>query len=493
MMKGRVIELFSWEIVKSYRSTLDRIKNHPIMTAWFLILLIGGFWMVLNLIVFAANLEDPFINPSRGDVLFGLFFFIVAKSSAETVENTFQNKSLKHLFSTSIKIRNIQLSRLLKVEWYNLLLVSLSMGVVTLIVIPFNLNLPIDRFFFPHLYALMIIAPLIGFNIGTVTYIKKLPLKVLALFIYGQNITLIWQSLHGNYDPIYLMYFFAALGGFSLIVILCSAGQFFNSWKYGTISATNNILRFHNVGDFVPKIFPKNIRKITEKEILIRWRRRETPAGIGVTILIGIGLLFFFFSYGPAPDFDLGIGDFFYPMLISISLYLSAALQVVIPSLSLFGREGRRLWTLKSSPIPSKDVIWGKVLSMLFFTPIIILSIALPIPILLGYELSYILFILFAATAMIFIFAGIGIWASSRFPNFNESVEGSPDIITMYTVLVVDLMAALIFISFPASLFIFDNILGLLGMIFFADMSALILVFLVSRSSKLYDKIEITM
>ncbi|MFO7900401.1 MAG: hypothetical protein R6V58_15245, partial [Planctomycetota bacterium] len=72
-MNGKVIELFSWEIVKSYRSTLDRFKNHPIMTAWFLILLIGGFWMVLNLIEFAAGLEDPFIEPSRGDVLFGLF------------------------------------------------------------------------------------------------------------------------------------------------------------------------------------------------------------------------------------------------------------------------------------------------------------------------------------------------------------------------------------------------------------------------------------
>lgn len=492
-MKGRVIELFSWEIVKSYRSTLDRIKSHPIMTAWFLILLIGGFWMVLNLIEFAANLEDPFINPSKGDVLFGLFFFIMAKASAETVENTFQNKSLKHFFSTSIKTRNIQLSRLLKVEWYNLLLIALSMAVASSIIIPFGIDFPIDNYFFLHLYALMMIAPIIGFNLGTITYIRKLPLKILALFIYGQNITLIWQSLHGNYEPVFLLYFFISLGILSFLVTLSSTKQFFDSWKYGTVSATNNLLRFHNAGDFVPKIFPNNIRKITEKEILIRWRRRETPTAIGVTVLIGVGLMFFYFSYGPAPEFDLGIGDFFYPMLISISLYLAAALQVVIPSLSLFGREGRRLWTLKSSPIPSKDVIWGKMLSMLFFTPIILLSIALPIPILLNYELSYIFFILFAAVAMIFIFVGIGIWASSKFPNFNESVEGSPDIITMYTVLVVDLIAALIFISFPASLFMFDSILGLLGMIFFADMSALILVFLVSRSSKLYDKIEMTM
>lgn len=492
-MKGRVIELFSWEIVKSYRSTLDRIKNHPIMTAWFLILLVGGFWMVINLIEFAANLEDPFLNPSRGDVLFGLFFFIMAKASAETVENTFQNKSLKHLFSTSIKIRNIQFSRLLKVEWYNLLLVALSMAIASIIIIPFGINLPIDNYFFPHLYALMIIAPLIGFNLGTVTYIKKLPLKLLAIFIYVQNITLVWQSLHGNYDPIYLLYFFISIGVLSLLVTLSSSKQFFDSWKYGTVTATNNILRFHNVGDFVPKIFPKNIRKITEKEILIRWRRRETPAAIGVTVLIGVGLMFFYFSYGPAPDFDLGVGDFFYPMLISISLYLAAALQVVIPSLSLFGREGKRLWTLKSSPIPSEDVVWGKVLSMLFFTPVILLAIALPVPILLGYELIYVLFILFAAMAMIFIFTGIGIWASSKFPNFNESVEGSPDIITMYTVLVVDLIAALVFTAFPASLFMFDNMLGLLGMMFFADMAALILVFLVIRSSRLYDRIEVTM
>ncbi|MFW6071936.1 MAG: putative ABC transporter permease subunit [Thermoplasmatota archaeon] len=492
-MSGKVIELFSWEVVKSYRSTLERIKKHPIMTAWFLILLIGGFWMVLNLIEFATNLEDPFISPSRGDVLFGLFFFIMAKASAETVENTFQNKNLKHLFSTSIKTRNIQFSRLLKVEWYNLLLVALSMAVASAIIIPFGIDLPIDNYFFPHLYVLMIIAPMIGFNLASLTYIRKLPLKLLAIFIYGQNITLIWQSLHGNYDPVYLLFFFISIGVLSFLVALSSKAQFFDSWKYGTVSSTNNLLRFHEVGDFVPNIFPINIRRIAEKEILIRWRRREIPASIGVTILIGIGLLFFYFSYGPTPNFDLGIGDFFYPMLISISLYLAAALQVVIPSLSLFGREGRRLWTLKSSPVPTKDVVWGKVISMLFFTPIILMVIALPIPILLGYELTYILFILFASVAMIFIFTGIGIWASSRFPNFNESVEGSPDIITMYTVLVVDLIAALIFIAFPASLFMFDNFLGLLGMIFFADMSALILVFFVSRSSKLYDKIEVTM
>ncbi len=489
-MKGTAVELFSWEIIQSYRSTCERIKEHPFMTAWFLILLFGGFWMTLRLIEFAATLEDPLLQPTRGDVLFALFIVIMSKASVETVENTLRNQELKHIFTSPVDMKDISLARFLKVFWYNLLLVALAMFIVTVVIYGFGISLPIGPYFFPHLYILLVIAPLIGFNMAILSHIDSLWKKILLLVLYGQNITLIWKALQAGLEPLHLSLFLSLIGVASFLVLLCSVQLFFKSWKRGIITSTDISFHFHDAGDFLPKVVPETIRRVAEKDFLTRWRRRQIPASLGVTGLISGGLLFFFYQLGPDPELGLEMGAFIYPMLIAISLYLAIVLQIVLPLLSVYGREGENMWALKILPSSPDQIAWGKTLSLLLFSPLIPLLISLPLPILLGYSMSKVLFIFIAGIVMIFSLSGIGIWAGARFPNFDG---GSPDIITMYTVLIICLIFSAAYLSVPMTIYLRDEFLGILGLILAGDLAALQLVLLVGRSGKLFEEMEMSM
>lgn len=485
--------MFSYEVAKSSRSTRDRIKEHPIMTTWFVILLFAGFGTSLFMTEYIASLEDPLLTLSRGDVLFILFFFIMAKSSTETVENTLRNKSLKYVITSPVPIRKLEFSRFLKVFWYNLLLLALSMGIVTFLYSIFPLDLPIDLFFFPHLYLLMVIAPLIGFILAIFSQLKKMSHKLICLFIYGQNITIIWRLLHTDISHIHILLFLTILGVLSSLILIVTPKLFLESWKNGVTTSTESSFRFHEAGDFLPRFIPKNIRRVAEKEIFERWRKREIPASAGVVGLLGGGLFFMYYQLGPNPDLGLGLGKLFYPVLIGITIYVAVIIQDVIPSLSFFSREGKRLWALKVLPIPSKDIVWGKVMSMIVVTPLIPLIIAIPLPLVLGYPIHFTIFAVTASFAMIFSFSAIGVWAAAKFPNFDESVNGAPDVITMYTVLIMCLITAAFLILYPLQILQTDYVLGVLTMILSADIAAFAMVIVVEQTAKIYDAIELDM
>ncbi len=489
-MKGRALNLFSIEVKGSYRSFKERTTEHPFMTSWFVILLIVGFWTLLMIVEFAKNIEDPLITLTEADVLFAVFFIIMAKSSVETLENTLRNKELKYYFSSAIPIRKVQISRLLKVFWYNLILVAISLGVVSVLIPIFGFSPPVNNSFFYRLYLICLIAPMIGFNLGTFMQVKGLGKRVVLLLLYGQNISLIWLSLQSSIAPKMIFFYLSLLGVFSLLVFLSSAGTFWDAWKHGTTTSTDRSLRFHDSGDFLPKFIPSSTRRVAEKEIMARWRRRESPATMGVTVMLGAGLIFFYTRFGPTPNLGLGLGKYMYPLLIGLGLYIAVILQIVFPSLSLVGKEGKAFWVLRSLPVKGDEIIWGKIFAILAYSPIIVASIALPLPLLLSYPLSMILFSIISSILVIFLLSGVGIWAAAKFPNFDESVNGAPDVTTMYTVMITCMILLGLFLSIPAFIFRIDRVLGLLALIFMADMSALFLLLLGKRAGKIYEKIQ---
>ncbi len=492
-MDKTVLELFSYDILQSYRATKEKIIEHPIMTIWFILLLFTGFAMVLFLIEFASTLDELFIEPSRGDVLFSIFFFLFAKSSAETVDNTFRNNRLKFLISSPISSRKVVFSRLLKEVWYNLLLVAVSMGIVTSVVHIFNIQLPIDTYFLPHLYMLSLLAPISGFFIAMLSQQKDVKRKIIGMILYGQTIPIVYWILRTMESSLHVNLAIFSIFILTLVLILVTHDNFLDAWINGVTVKTDSSFRFHEVGDFLPSFIKEPIRRVAEKEILQRWRRRESPASVGVIFFISIGLIFMYSSFGPDPDLGIGLDEFFYPTLIGMALYLGIVIQLVLPSLTLFSREGRKMWAIKTLPLGAEDVIWGKVIAIIFFSWITVLLIAIPLPIILGYSINVILFSIISAVMMILSFTGIGTWASVRFPNYDESNDGAPDIITMYSILMLCLISTFMLISVPFTLFQMDRVLGILTLILSADLALLILYLLVKRSALLYDEIQLDM
>ncbi len=490
---GKTFDMFSVEVLGSYRSMRERIYDHPMMTAWFILFLIAGFSTTLLVAEYVKTLDIPILLLTRGDILFVIFFFFMGKSSSETMDLGLKNNRLKHLFTAPVRINEIRNTVFMKIFWNNLLLLAISVSLATSLRWLLRIELYADRFFFLHMYLLVIAAVLIGYNLSILSRISNRLLKYVSLAIYGQNITFTWFILRGTYSSQTVS---LALGGIiasSLIVYHITTDLFLDSWILESSRSVSSVTHLRGENWLLKRCTSKTICSITEKEILDRWRRRETAGTLGIVAVIGFGLVVLYHQLGPNPDLGFGLEEVFYPIFIGMSVFLAVILQLVIPSLTLFSREGRRMWAIKVLPIIPEDVIYGKLLSMLIFSPTIIVLIAIPLPILLGYPLSRIFFMIISSITLILISSGIGIWASARFPNFDESVNGSPDVMTMYIVMMSCLIIGALFIVPPLLILRSDAVLGLLMMILSADIALLFTSILSQLAASIFNAMQLDM
>jgi len=460
------------------------------MTLWFILLMFGGFWLILSMVEFLADLDELLLNPSQGNVLFSIFFFFVAKSSAETIEGVLRDRSQKHYFSSPLNSSSIFYSKLLRVWFYNLLLFGIAMSVVSFVVGIWNIELPIDSRFLILLYTLMVLAPLVGFNISVISHVKNRWLKKINLVVAGQMITLTAIILHSRLSSFYQVGYIVLMLVSSLIIaVFLNAPLYEEVWT--TTSQNTESSTLHRRGLKLPNFISKPTRLIAEIEFKRRWRRRQVPASLAVVTMMGFGLIFIYSSLGPRPDLGLGLGKYFYPSLIAMTAFLAAVIHTLIPSLNLFSRDGVRLWSIRTLPSEMKKIAAGKALAIILTSPIIILMIALPLPLILDYPLSFVVFSVFSSSVFIFLMSGIGLWAAAKFPNFNESTKGSPDIITMYSMIMLAMISSLIFLTVPFTLIEIDRILAVFSVILAADISALLMIALYRRSSTILEDMEL--
>ncbi len=479
------------EVIKAYRVTKEKLSKNPVVAAWFLILLFAGVRMTLFVIDTLAEVEELLIQPSRGDVLFTLFFVLMAKASTETSEDTFSNQTLQYYFTSPIKNLNILLSRLFKVFWYNLLLVGVVMSIITMIISIEDITLPTDRLFYPQLYSLIILAPIAGFNIALFSKQENLYVKVLLTLAFGQILTIVWLILQSSLNPTTQLIYTSIMIPITIMITLISTPLFKSAWVAGINGKNSRILRFHRKKDFLPGFIPTPVRKVAQAEILRRWRNRQIPATIGVTALLSLGLLIIYHQLGPNPDIGFDVGKYFYPALIAMTAYTAVVIQSVIPSLTLFSRDGKRLWALRTTPVDFKGIVWGKGGSLLLFSPLTSAIVILPITFVLDYPIMFTLFALTAIFTMYFLFTGIGVWMGVMFPNFDETSRGAPDVIIMYTCLMLCLLGGALFLGLPTVILEIDRFLGLMACILFADGAALTMVLLFQHAGKKYEAMEI--
>lgn len=460
------------------------------MILWFILLMFGGFWLILSMIEFLAGLDELLLDPSQGNVLFSIFFFFVAKSSAETIEGVLKDRSQKHYFSSPLNPSSIFYSKLLRVWFYNLLLFGVAMSVTSLVVGIWNIELPIDRRFLILLYTLMVLAPLVGFNISVTSHVKNRWLKKINLVIAGQMITLAAIILHSGLSPFYQIgYAILMLVSSLMIAVFLNAPLYEEVWTNSSQNTESSTL--HRKGLELPNFISEPTRLIAEVEFKRRWRRRQVLASIAVVTMMGIGLIFIYSSLGPRPDLGLGLGKYFYPSLIAMTAFLAAVIHTLIPSLNLFSRDGVRLWCIRTLPSEMKKIASGKALAIILTSPIMIVMIALPLPLILDYPLSFVVFSAFSSSIFIFVMSGIGLWAAAKFPNFNESTKGSPDIITMYSMIMLAMILSVMFLSIPFTLIEMDRILAILSVILAADLSALFMISMFKRSSTILENMEL--
>lgn len=493
MGHDRTLYLFSSEILRSYRVTCRRIIRHPIMTAWFFILLITGFSTVLFMAEYVSTLDLDFFFVDRGDILFVAFFFFMGKAASETQDGGYRNDSLKHYFTAPIRDNEIQNMIFLKVLWYNLLLLAISVFLTWVLLSVLSVELFIDGYFFLHLYLVVFLGVIVGFNSATIVNSFQGLMKVVALVIYAQNISLVLMITRSETDHLTTVVYLIFLSLLSFVLFFFLSPVFKDAWIKCTSSSKKYGSGYIQPIRLFRKCAKKPFCRIAEKEMLERWRRKETGSVLGIIVLISIGLVLLYRQLGPEPDLGLGLDEFFYPTFIGMGVFLAVSLQVLIPSLTLFSREGKRMWAIMTLPIEPEEIIKGKLLSLLIFTPLIPITIVLPLTILIGYPITYVLFTFFASITLIFIASGIGIWASARFPNFDESVDGAPDVMTMYIVLMVTLILGGIFVSLPITILLADSLLGLLSITIAMVIAGTFMAFMCWRATCIYQMMQLEM
>ena len=77
--------------------------------------------------------------------------------------------------------------------------------------------------------------------------------------------------------------------------------------------------------------------------------------------------------------------------------------------------------------------------------------------------------------AMFLAAAGMGLWYGARSPNFDESSGNAPDVMTMYTFMLLTLFLSALMLLPPLALAFEDKVLGFLGLVLALDFSALVL------------------
>ena len=222
-------------------------------------------------------------------------------------------------------------------------------------------------------------------------------------------------------------------------------------------------------------------------------RRRE---GVGNAMTLAGLLVFAIYFYNEFKNFLIFPGFFlqYIPILVvGLALYLAIVSLGLIPALGAISRDGKSAWIFKTAPVEENDIIQGKVLAVLLMLPFIVLFVAIPIPLISGLTPISILFAAVGAVTMFFTAAGIGIWHGARNPNFDESTGNAPDVMTMYTFMLIILFVSVFLLLPPLVIAFQDKFLGFMALLISWDISLAILYFGTRGASKALRRLEIAL
>jgi hypothetical protein len=282
----------------------------------------------------------------------------------------------------------------------------------------------------------------------------------------------------------------------SFVMIIPSNWVFLEAWNRGTNpnkSTGKTLFSFFRVGEgrFIKLVLSEEERALLKREIAERMRSKEFIGTVITVLAITYGSLYIATEYSQELYIENQFGLIFTPMMVGLGIFSASLLEPGLSQLSSIGKEGKNLWVLKSQPLSGATIIKIKALSNMVSMPLIIAGPAIFVTLYTGYDPVIALFASIGALMMILLFTGIGSWFGAKFPNFDESVKGYPDIMTTYLFAMVCFIFCIVFSLIPFGIMLENKFLGILAMIFYADIAALVLYFGIYLGGKEVDKLEV--
>ncbi len=493
-------EIFSADVLGGYRNMQKRLKKSKIYTIWSFIIMGTAFFAVDGIIAFIIRSGEIADFPlDLNDVLFLIFLVFMGKSLLDTYHYLVERPASVFLLMQPSRQANIVLGKLMTIMVFNLALLAFGLGTITAMtfVHPF-LYFVIPPDIIVNLILLTLLASIVGFTYSVLSGLSNWSRKLIgaALFSPVMSFTYLFmnQMRIGGWE---LTNYLAVLLIVSLTGIPISAYFLLESWNTMTRSkAVQHTKRKTGkifMASYIRKYFGSATLSVYDREVRTLLRRRE---GVGNAITLAGLLIFSIYFYNEFSTF-LGFPGFFIQyipiLVVGLALYLAVVSLGLIPALGAISRDGKSSWILKTAPVTEKEIIHGKVLSVMLMLPFIILFVAIPIPLISGLNPISILFTTIGAITMFFAAAGIGIWHGAKNPNFDESSGNAPDVMTMYTFMLIILFISCFLLIPPLAVAFQDKFLGLMLLLISWDISLAILYYGTRGASRALARLEIAL
>ncbi|MCK4718320.1 MAG: hypothetical protein KAT70_06595, partial [Thermoplasmata archaeon] len=250
-----------------------------------------------------------------------------------------------------------------------------------------------------------------------------------------------------------------------------------DAWNWATAAATGTRRSVYEriTGKYASKLMRWvgwESSLILEKELVERVRSREV---VGSSIAIGAVAFAIVYALDQLPSLEFIPGFLartMPPMVVGMGLFAGVILEPGMAALGAFGKDGKGIWVLKNAPVPAREIVKAKALGAMYTAPLLAIFAAFLSVLWVGYSLVAAVFAGIMTIAMSFFAVAIGIWLGARAPNFDSSVKGYPDIVTIYIYSMLCLGICFV-ASAVAFVFVLSSpMLGLLAAVFMADLGA---------------------
>lgn len=499
-MASPVLEIYFADALTGYRNTQKRLRKNRIYSIWSVMVMMTAFGAVTALIALISRSEVIEGFPiDLNDVLFLFFLVFMGKSLLDTYHYLVERPASVFLLMQPFGSASIVLGKMLSITVFNLSLLAFGLGTMTAMTFihPF-LHFVIPPDIVLDLILLTLMASFVGFTYSVLSGLRNWARKLVGAALFSPVMSLAYivmsQFRLTGWD---LTLCLAGLTAFSLIGIPISAFLLLESWNTMTVSRSpEHVARKNGRVGFTVRLvrqrFGSVVSSVYDSEVRTLLRKRE---GVGNAITL-IGLLAFaIYFYDEFKNF-IGLPPYllnYVPILVvGLALYLSVVSLGLVPALGAFSHDGKSAWVYRTVPVQEKDIVLGKTLAVLLMLPFVILFVAIPIPLVSGLAPVAMLFTGMGATAMFMVATGIGIWHGARSPNYDESSGNAPDVMTMYTFMLVSLFLSVGMLLPPLAIAFADKFLGFLALVLALDLAFLILYTGIKGAARGFSRLELS-
>jgi len=449
---------------------------------------LGSIWLILRIIELVAATNAPLaLSITPGSLLFAAFMIALGKGAIDGYNRMVRSPSLVFSLQQPISRRSIVAAKMATIFSFNLSFVALALGSAAVMIAALDMHVPVSGLFVPSLVLAAIGGLACGFSLSDAASLSTWKRKITGLVLLSIIPALAWIAFIQNELPLGSSFaFLLSLIPLTLVSALATSDWLVEAWNAQTSSPAKSSRKLSKT--FRLPWMTETQVAVFDKEVKTAWRRRETVISLATMGFLAGAMASVPYFIGGSPSDSLA--RFALPAMAMAGAYIGSALVLTSKGLSTLGGEFDSVWILRTAPVDGRTVVVGKVASYALIIPAVVAA-ALPISLLSGDSLPVIAILAFGALSVSFLMTSVGLYFGARSPSFDRNTGGLPDSFTMYAVFILGLIACILFIAPSALVFLADHVLGILMAIFLADLSALLLVFVVRLAGRRFDALEI--